>query len=462
MQTGQLVLDFEHGVRPFRPLFPHQEQAVRFATDRPRCALFLEMRLGKTLCAIRATRAAGAKHVLVVAPLTVLAAWQDELTAEGVSRVHVQTENHDGEWPCIVRPDTETWCLVNYERLLQNPQWADAAWDQVILDESTRIKNPKAQITQLCTTRFRSAARRMLLSGLPAPEGMLDYYSQMRFLLGGFGNCNNYWKFRNVYFQQFGYDWRPKPGMRTVLFDALKPHAIFQTRHSVGMTTRKVYERRVIPQTAKQRHYMEEAEREWALEFKETTWKPVVHSWLAQLAGGFLPDSLKARWPKNCVNEGKIDEIVDLLQGELRGQRVVIFARFRQEIDAIRLRLSEQCSLWTITGETQAQHRRGLIAAFREAQRTAVLLCQIQCGKFGLDLSCADTAIFYSNSYALEDRAQAEDRIVHPTKRRPVLYIDLVTERSIDEDVLKALREKRAGAALLPAILANFRVRVGA
>jgi hypothetical protein len=74
------------------------------------------------------------------------------------------------------------------------------------------------------------------------------------------------------------------------------------------------------------------------------------------------------------------------------------------------------------------------------------MLAQVKCGKFGLDWSVASTAIYYSNPYDMEDRAQSEDRIVSATKTEPVLYIDLITKDTIDEEVTEVLRDKNVTA----------------
>ena len=73
-----------------------------------------------------------------------------------------------------------------------------------------------------------------------------------------------------------------------------------------------------------------------------------------------------------------------------------------------------------------------------------VLLVQLKCGKFGLDLSAASTAIYYSNGFSHEDRAQSEDRIEHPRKKEPLLFVDLLTKDSSDAKVLRMLKQKVA------------------
>ena len=81
-----------------------------------------------------------------------------------------------------------------------------------------------------------------------------------------------------------------------------------------------------------------------------------------------------------------------------------------------------------------------------EKKRLQIICAQGRCGQYGLDWSVADTAIYYSNWYDGEIRQQSEDRIVHPKKKEPLLYIDLVAEDSIDEEVVAILKRKKLNA----------------
>ena len=66
----------------------------------------------------------------------------------------------------------------------------------------------------------------------------------------------------------------------------------------------------------------------------------------------------------------------------------------------------------------------------------------MKCGKFGLNLSSSSTAIYFSNGFSHEDRAQSEDRIEHTEKNEPLLFIDLVTRGSSDQRILNLLNQK--------------------
>ena len=50
--------------------------------------------------------------------------------------------------------------------------------------------------------------------------------------------------------------------------------------------------------------------------------------------------------------------------------------------------------------------------------------------------------IYYSNSYDLEIRLQSEDRAHRIGQDRSVTYVDLVSPDTIDEVILRALRNK--------------------
>ena len=65
-----------------------------------------------------------------------------------------------------------------------------------------------------------------------------------------------------------------------------------------------------------------------------------------------------------------------------------------------------------------------------------------QTGGYGITLTAASTVIYYSNNYDLEKRIQSEDRAHRIGQKNPVLYIDLVAKKTVDEKIIQALRNK--------------------
>ena len=63
-------------------------------------------------------------------------------------------------------------------------------------------------------------------------------------------------------------------------------------------------------------------------------------------------------------------------------------------------------------------------------------------GGYGITLTSANTVIYYSNGYDLEKRLQSEDRAHRIGQKKPVTYVDINAEETVDEKIVKALRKK--------------------
>ena len=236
-------------------LFPHQEQALEFVRKNKGCAfLAMEMRLGKTLVAIKAySQVVGPK--LVVGPTSVLNGWQHELTRERLAYHSIYETsgsiNRLAELKSIFSKHltTDGFFLINYEGLRACPEIAEIHWAVVILDESTAIKNPKSEISKLCTVAFYNVPNRMCLSGNPAPESAMNWYQQMLFIKGfDFMGHINFWEFRNALFQPVGpegWDWVPKSGSLNKIKSALDRTTFFCTRKQANLGNKKIREKRI-------------------------------------------------------------------------------------------------------------------------------------------------------------------------------------------------------------------------
>ena len=425
-----------------RKLMPHQEDALRYAKASSYVALFLEMRLGKTLVAIRWALHQTQRQILIVAPKSVLPVWEKELQMEGVAFDQVCSIKGNKSLR-ISQANSRNYrvFLINFESLRATPELCFIPWECLIIDESTKIRNPKAQITKLLTKKFREVPARAILSGLPAPQSPLDYFCQMQFLHGHFMQCYSYWQFRKRYFYQSVFEWLPMPKTLTRIKEEVHSLAFTKTRKEVNIGSQKIYENRYIEMTPEQKKLYRQVNSEFSYEELETKWALTKFTWMARIAGGFSPD-------EKVISDRKSKELLDLLQNDLAEEQVIIWFRFSAEMARVKEVLTlARITCHSISGEDTATERLGYIESFL-SNKARVLLCQIKCGRFGLNLSNASTAIYYSNSYDYEDRAQSEDRILHPSKREPLLYIDLITKDTIDEDVVNILRDKSVSSRL--------------
>ena len=439
--------------------FKYQHDALAWARNKPKSAFFMEMRLGKTLVAIRWAEQFSFEKILVVCFLSVVPVWQEELACEGNSSAMLI-----GSWKeklQILNDQDVRWYLTNFESTYvdNRPKKPRASmisqlpWDCVIIDESTGIRNPKAIRTKMCCKQFKHTPYRSILPGLPNPESQLDYFQQMAFLEGGFMGCENYWEFRHKFFHQVAYDWVPNKGTISKIKKAVNENAFVLTRKQAGVGSRKIYEKRYVELPRKVRNEYRSLERNFCLGIEETKWTIVVKVWLARLAGGQPEDA-------NFCSMHKFSEILYLLNSELKKEQCVIWFRFNLELIYLHNMLEAKgISNDFITGNVSPAERERTRKRFNKG-KFRILLVQIKCGKFGIDCSAASVAIYYSNSFAYEERAQSEDRIISPTKKEPVLILDVLTTNTVDVDIYSALRDKKINAKTFNSkILENLRKR---
>lgn len=446
--------------RTQRKAFQHQADVLKRIRGQNRVALFLEMRLGKTLIAIRWARRFPAPR-LVVAPLSVLYSWQEELRLEGQTSCLLAGPKADRLY-AFQKSGTD-WALINYEGLYPGPDGvtprvATYPWSVVILDESVRIRNPKAQITKLCNRRFAAVPNRAVLTGLPNPEGPLDFYEQLRFLGVKLFGCPNYWDFRKRYFvvDSRGYTWSPSMKLLTRLKPAIAEHAIVLSRKKVGLDNQVVTEDRHVELPDAIRRVYDVTERRFALGSEETAWRLTVYTWLMRLVGGRAVNKEGEKFHHDV----KLDELASLLTGDLKSEKVLIWFVYRREGRAILKRVRE-CGRKAaiIHGDVPIEKRQRHRASLKSGKLDTLCL-QFQTARYGLDLSAASTAIYYSRTASSDSYHQSLDRIVHPKKKGPLLGIHLVARDTVDERIKDALVEKRIkGPGMLQRLQADLRTK---
>ena len=97
----------------------------------------------------------------------------------------------------------------------------------------------------------------------------------------------------------------------------------------------------------------------------------------------------------------------------------------------------------TYYGDTSVEDRQRAIKSIQDPESSVRFIVGTpQTGGYGITLSEASTMIYYSNGYDLEKRQQSEARIDRIGQKRPMTYIDIIAEDTVDERIVKALRKK--------------------
>ena len=178
---------------------------------------------------------------------------------------------------------------------------------------------------------------------------------------------------------------------------------------------------------------------------------------LSQLTGGFLrADGSSKSVPISCSKLDALGDIIDAAQTE--GTKVVVMARFLPEIDAICKMLTDHnIGHAVIYGEVK--DRQGEVDRFQDDPEVTVFVGQIQTAALGITLTAASLMVFYSLDYSMSNYEQARARIHRAGQKNACTYIHIVAKSTIDEKVMKALRDK---SELAKALVEDFKRGVNA
>ena len=319
-----------------RTLRPYQQDVLDETKEKNNhiLPLFWRMRTGKSIVTIRwidqYIRENGPKgyqpRVLIICPMAPLVSWIEELEAEGKEFVVFNSKNKEfHHW--FLKP---IWCVTNYETLTAKDTYLhELPWDAVIADETTRIRNPKTNITDIITDKasFPVAATdhntgisfksqlpnqlRAILTGTPNPETGLDYFQQFKFLFGSWFDHINYFQFRKDYFYtdpSRSNKYLPNFGLRQRIADFVKAHCYSMSHKTAGIDLPNTYVKRYVELDPATRKIYDEFEADWSVKICEefakaeqtqslgkliTQFATVAQNYLHQIACGFhksLPD----------------------------------------------------------------------------------------------------------------------------------------------------------------------------
>jgi SNF2 family DNA or RNA helicase len=420
-------------------LFKHQIKALQWSNFREHFPCFMEMRTGKSLVALEKVKAWGGK-TLLIAPLSTWFDWMNLFRSQGIKAIALLGSTKLKEERFCNTVDWMDWTLINPEGVTawgkRFFELANGEFDNCLLDESVFIKNPKAKISKLLMKHKKMFAHRMVMTGTPIAETTEDIVTQMLWCLGEFMDQDNFYKWRARYMYPAKFGWGLKKGVKQLLRDELKRNSFVLSAKDAGMYVDQIRQVHLIALPQEMKDDYEEIQKAWLLGGVSTKYGIVKDIWLSQLSCGIYPIGIEK--PSFCFKSKAIQQ---LLEGELRGQQVVIFSRWIKEVIAI----SKVLKCERISGSTEFSERERLLNEFRKGN-FKYLVVQTKCACRGLDLSCVNTAIMCSNYWQYEIRAQIMARMKHPLKRIPTLFIDIITKDTIEEKVYEVLHEKHDNA----------------
>jgi SNF2 family DNA or RNA helicase len=449
--------------------FAHQNKALEMSWDKEVFAYFMEMGTGKSKVLIdniamlyNAGRINGA---LIVAPKGVYKNWFD---SEIPNHMPDYIQKKIGLWRTDpnakdLKPMFSTGAdlhilIMNVEAFstkkgLQFAHKFLSSHNALMgVDESTTIKNPSAKRTKNILSLRSLTKYRRILTGSPVTKSPLDLFSQCNFLDPWLLDQSSYYSFRTRYavcrkIQVQGRQVEIVVGYRNLseLSDKLKPFSYRVLKDDCLDLPKKTYLKRTIDLSDEQRKVYKQMKQEAlaVLNGKMVTSATVITQLmrLHQITcGHFTSDDGAIQEIKN----NRISQLVDILE-EVEG-KAVIWAHYRYDIEKIVEAISKKYgnnAVVTYYGDTTTDERAAAIKKIQDPESPVRFIVGTpQTGGYGITLTGASTMIYYSNGYDLEKRQQSEARIDRIGQEKPMTYIDIMAEDTIDMKIVKSLRSK--------------------
>lgn len=445
---------------------PHeyQKNAIKFLLEHACAGLFLDPGLGKTSISLGACKVLRSQNMfkgaLVVAPLRVCySVWPKEVdkwsdfshlkvvVLHGSQKESALNEKAD---LYVINPEGLEWLFSN-----GRSKTLFSSVDTLIVDESTRFKHCATRRFKTLKPFLHKFARRWILTGTPAPNGLMDLFGQIYILDMGRSFTPYISKFRQEFFFQTGfggYTWVPKTDTENRIHELLNPLVLrLEARDYLKLpklvTTPQTDIVVVLPPAARKIYDEMETEMMAVLEGMEivTAMSAAAASMKCrQIANGGIyrqldvdPATRSERWQP--IHDAKTDALEELFEG-LNGQQLLVAYEFNHDLDRIRKRFPKA----TYAVDYSAKKFPEIEAAWN-AGEISMLVAQPQSVGHGLNLQGgnAQHICWYSQIWDLETYDQFILRILRQGNKSSHVFVHhIIAENTVDRAVIRSLRRK--------------------
>ncbi|KAG1707099.1 hypothetical protein DVH05_026295 [Phytophthora capsici] len=154
----------------------------------------------------------------------------------------------------------------------------------------------------------------------------------------------------------------------------------------------------------------------------------------------FFPD--KALVQFDC---GKLQQLAVLLRKLKRGgHRCLIFTQMSSMLNILEVFLNlHGHTYFRLDGATKVDKRQMLMERFNRDDKVFCFILSTRSGGLGINLTGADSVIFYDSDWNPAMDAQAQDRAHRIGQTRDVHIYRLVSEHTVEENILRKAQQKR-------------------
>lgn len=436
----------------YRP-YEYQRTAMQWILDKPKCGLFLDMGLGKTVTTLTAIQQliddCEVSRVLVVAPKKVAeATWSTEAAKwehlHGLKVVKVLGAKKQRCMALSQKADVYVTGRDNFVWLV-GKYGGQLPFDALIIDELTSFKSSKSERFKAMRISVPSVKRVIGLTGTPAPNGLIDLWAQMYCLDQGERLGKSVSRYRETYFEM--HKWNNiivrcdvKKGCEEIIRSKIADICLsMQAKDYLQLPSMVVHTENVYLSEKTMAAYVK-FEREKVLEFKEEHGDESTNvlansaaglmNKLSQFANGAVYDeSMNA----HEVHSEKIDRLAEIVEAA-NGNSVLVFYQYKHDAQRIMAKLKGY-EVRMYQGEKDLNDWN--------AGKIDVLLAHPASTAYGLNMQQGGhNIVWFGTGWNLEYYQQANARLHRQGQSHPVVVYKLICADTVDERAAAAIEGK--------------------
>ncbi|MBG9980459.1 DEAD/DEAH box helicase [Facklamia lactis] len=444
---------------------PHgyQQQMIEYIDTHPVAALFLDMGLGKTVITLSAIKellydSFEVKKILVIAPLRVARdTWPDEIkkwdhlqelrysVVVGSQKERLEALEQEADI-FIINRENVTWLIEQSGKVFD--------YDMVVIDELSSFKSHTSKRFKSLLS-VRPVVKRIVgLTGTPSSNGLMDLWGQFRLLDKGERLGRFISHFRQRYFDpdkrngMVIYSYKPKPEAEEEIYRQIEDITVSMKAEDYLDMPDFITNEVEVKLSEKEREVYDELRKEMIVEVKDKEIDAInaasLSNKLLQMASGSVYDEQRESvW----IHDRKLDALEDIVEAA-NGKPLLIIYWFKHDLD----RITKRFDVKLLKTQEDFQHWN--------AGKIALALIHPASAGHGLNLQAGgSTLVWFSLTWSLELYQQTNARLYRQGQTESVMVYHIVTQDTVDDQVLKALENKsQTQAALIEAVKANLEV----
>lgn len=433
----------------FRP-HSYQKNAIEWIIDKKSAGLFLDLGMGKTVSTLMAIKELMFNYfevskVLIIAPLRVAEnTWDSEIdkwdSLKDLKTSKVLGDSKRRREALSEKADIYIINRENVKWLVENIKWN---FDMVVIDELSSFKSHKSSRFKALKKVRKNIKRIVGLTGTPAPNNLLDIWSQIYLLDLGERLGRTITGYRNNYFREdkrngvMVFSWKVTDQGEKAIYEKIKDICISMKSIDYLELPKRIDNKIEVRLNKEDKKKYLELEKSFLLNIDDDD---IVANTAGTLSNKLLQIANGAVYDENGqvieIHKEKLKALKEIIEIS-NGKPILVFYNYKHDLERIRKYLGEEKVTVLKDSEEIVRWNKGEIE---------ILLTHPASAGHGLNLqSGGNIIVWFGLTWSLELYQQANGRLYRQGQKENVVINHIITKGTIDEEVMRALENKKLG-----------------